>query len=162
MWMGMLTPNSGRYEMKNVTGGHLCEDTMYPRAYMKAYVTINGHDIAIYSVHLQPESVGGREYRDMFYAELLELVKQDEYVIVMGDMNAEHGLEEYKPMLDAGFTMANGGKFGTFDTYEYENVEPIDNIFVTPNIEIVYAECESDKVGGSDHFPMSAYLMIKD
>ena len=162
MWMGMATPIGGRYQMKNITTGELCADTAYPRAYMKAYVTVNGHDIAIYSVHLQPSSVGGWEYRQLAYAELIELTKQDAYVIVMGDMNAETGAEEYKAMVEAGFTMANCGKFGDIDTYEYGEVDPIDNIFVTSNIEIVYAEAEPEKVGGSDHFPMSAYLVIKD
>ncbi len=162
MWMGMATPIGGRYQMKNITTGELCADTAYPRAYMKAYVTVNGHDIAIYSVHLQPSSVGGWEYRQLAYAELIELTKQDEYVIVMGDMNAETGAEEYKAMVEAGFTMANCGKFGDIDTYEYREVDPIDNIFVTSNIEIVYAEAEPEKVGGSDHFPLSAYLVIKD
>ena len=165
MWMGMLTPNSGRYQLKNITNGHLCADTpQYARAYMKGYVTVNGHDIAIYNVHLQPESsgLGNAETRRKAYLELIELAKQDEYVIIMGDMNAEYGAEEYEVMTEAGFSMANCGRFGAFDTYEYEDVEPIDNIFVTSNIEIAYAECEQDKVGGSDHFPMSAYLMIKD
>lgn len=83
----------------------------------------------------------------------------------MGDMNC-NSADEFQIMTDAGFNMANCGRFGAFNTYEYgnstDNIHPIDNIFTTSNIEIAYAECEYDMVGGSDHYPLSAYLMIKD
>ena len=38
----------------------------------------------------------------------------------------------------------------------------MDNIFTTNNLEIVYAESEPGLVGASDHYPMSAYLFVKD
>lgn len=65
MWMGMLTPTSGRYTLHDITTGHLCADTpAYARAYMKGYVTVNGHEIAIYCVHLQPSSRRPWQSRD--------------------------------------------------------------------------------------------------
>ena len=168
MWMGMLTPNSGRYNLHDISTGHLCEDTpAYARAYMKGYVTVNGHEIAIYCVHLQPSSsgLGSPEIRQQAYAELIEMAGKDEYAIIMGDMNCI-SVDEFQIMTDAGFNMANCGRFGAFNTYEYgnatDNICAIDNIFTTSNIEIAYAECEYDMVGGSDHYPLSAYLMIKD
>ena len=168
MWMGMLSPNSGRYTLHDISTGHLCEDTpAYARAYMKGYVTVNGHEIAIYCVHLQPSSsgLGTPEIRQQAYAELIEMAGKDEYAIIMGDMNCI-SVDEFQIMTDAGFNMANCGRFGAFNTYEYgnatDNICAIDNIFTTSNIEIAYAECEYDMVGGSDHYPLSAYLMIKD
>lgn len=165
MWMGMFIPNESQYAIKNITTGHLCEGLSgLPRAYMKGYITVDGRDIAIYCVHLHPSSsdLGTAEIRRQAYLELIEMASKDEYAIIMGDMNAEEGVGEYQVMLDAGFNMANGGEFGEFDTYEYGDVEPIDNIFTTNNIEIAYAECEKRMVAGSDHYPVSAYLVIKD
>lgn len=165
MWMGMFIPNESNYTMKNITTGHLCEDLpAYSRAYMKGYITVDGHDIAVYCVHLHPNSsgLGNAEIRRQAYLEIIEMASKDEYAIIMGDMNADTGVKEYQVMLDAGFNMANGGEFGEFDTYEYGEVEPIDNVFTTNNIEIAYVECEKRMVAGSDHYPLSAYLVIKD
>ena len=165
MWNGIFTTKDSPYTLKNITTGHVCEGLSgLPRAYMKGYVTVNGHDIAIYCVHLHPNSsgLGNAEIRRQAYLELIEMASKDEYAIIMGDMNADTGPSEYQVMLDAGFNMANCAEFGTFDTYEYGGVEPIDNIFTTNNIEIAYAECEKSMVSGSDHYPVSAYLVIKD
>lgn len=163
MWMGMLTPNESSYKLKNITTGHLTAgNPEVQRAYMKGYVTVNGHDIAVFCVHLQPQSFGGAEARAQSFAELAELMSKEEYAIAMGDMNAELGAEEYEIMKEYGFNMANCGAFGEFDTYEYGDVDPIDNIFTTNNIDIAYVECEKGLVGGSDHYPLSAYLVVKD
>lgn len=167
MYMGMLVPNASNYGLKNITTGHLCEDQpMYKRAYMKGYVTVNGHDIAVYCVHLQPSSsgLGDATIRRQAYLELIELAKADEYAIILGDMNAEGTKEEpeFQIMLDAGYSMANAGEFGRFNTYEYGTDYACDNIFVTSNIEIAQVEVEKSMVGGSDHYPISAYLVIKD
>lgn len=164
MWNGMFVTNESDYTLKNITTGHLCEGMpAYSRAYMKGYITVNGHDIAIYCVHLQPGSsdLGNPEIRRQAYAELIEMASKDEYAIIMGDMNCESA-DEFQIMKDAGFNMANCGEFGAFDTYEYGAVEPIDNIFTTNNIDIAYVECEQILVGGSDHYPLSAYLVIQD
>ena len=89
-------------------------------------------------------------------------MSQEEYAVAMGDMNVEQGLYEYGLMLSYGYNMANGGAFGPFNTYEYGTTDYIDNVFTTNNIEIVYAESEPGMVGASDHYPMSAWLVIKD
>lgn len=164
MWMGLFRPQSSGYALKNITTGHLCEGTpAYARAYMKGYITVNGHDIAVYCVHLQPSSsgLGNPEIRRQAYLELIEMASKDEYAIIMGDMNPDDP-KEFEVMREAGFNMANCGDFGAFDTYEYGDVDPIDNIFTTNNIEIAYAEVETTMVGGSDHYPLSAYLVIQD
>ena len=89
------------------------------------------------------------------------MASKEEYAVIMGDMNCESA-DEFQIMKDAGFNMANCGEFGAFDTYEYGAVDPIDNIFTTNNIDIAYVECEQILVGGSDHYPLSAYLVIQD
>ena len=60
----------------------------------------------------------------------------------------------------AGMNVANMDAFGNFQTYEYDTESYIDNIFTTPNIDINYVEAEVSKAGGSDHYPLSAYLKI--
>lgn len=166
MYMGMLVPNASNYGLKNITTGHLCEDQpMYKRAYMKGYVTVNGHDIAVYCTHLQPNSsgLGDATIRRQAYLELIELARNDEYAIIMGDMNPDTDMElEFEIMKEAGFNMANCGDFGAMNTYEYRNDWAGDNIFTTSNIEIAYAEVEKSMAGGSDHYPISAYLVVKD
>ncbi len=162
MWMGMLVPNSSEIQLKNVTGGQIMvELPMYTRAYMKGYITVNGHDIAVYNIHTTNNSAEG-DYLTQAFHELIEMASKEEYAIIMGDTNAVNGPHEFDVMKAAGFSMANCGEFGIFDTYEYREVDAIDNIFVTSNIEIVYAECEKSMVSGSDHYPVSAYLVIKD
>lgn len=164
MYMGMLVPNASNYGLKNITTGHLCEDQpMYKRAYMKGYVTVNGHDIAVYCVHLQPSSsgLGDATIRRQAYLELIEMASREEYAIIMGDMNCESA-DEFDIMVQAGFNKANTGEFGSFNTYEYSTTAYIDNIFTTDNIDIAFVECEKSMVGGSDHYPLSAYLVVKD
>lgn len=166
MYMGMLVPNASEYSLKNITTGHLCEgDPRYQRAYMKGYITVNGHDIAVYCVHLQPNSsgLGDATIRRQAYLEIIEMASKEEYAIVMGDMNPDTDAEkEFEIMRSAGFNMANAGEFGCFNTYEYSDSAYLDNIFTTNNIEIAYAEVEKAMVGGSDHYPISAYLVVKD
>lgn len=163
MWNAILIPNASGLTLKNVTSGYLCGgDPEIQRLYVKGYVTVKGHDIAIFDVHLQPRNFGGEEGRKQAFAELAELMSKEEYAVAMGDMNVEEGLHEYDLMLSYGYNMANGGVFGSFNTYEYGTTDYIDNIFTTNNIEIVYAESEPGMVGASDHYPMSAYLFVKD
>ena len=163
MWNAILVPNASEFTLKNVTSGYLTGgDPEIQRLYVKGYVTINGHDVAIFCVHLQPRNFGGEEARKQSFAELAELMSQEEYAVAMGDMNAEEGTKEYALMSSYGYNMANCGEFGEFDTYEYGGVDPIDNIFTTNNIDIVYAECEKGMVAASDHYPLSAYLAVRD
>lgn len=155
MYMGLASNKSSQYALTDITYGHLgAKNPATQRAYMKGYVTVNGVRIAVYSVHLGFNDPAAAEDS---INELINLMNNEDYCIVMGDMNTN---EIGKKMKKAGFNVANTDKFGNFQTYEYKETSYIDNIFTTANIDIQYVECEKDKAGGSDHYPLSAYLRI--
>lgn len=155
MYMGMASDKSSEYTLTDITYGHLgAKNTATQRAYMKGYVTVNGVRIAVYSVHLGFNDPAAAEDS---INELVNLMNNEDYCIVMGDMNTN---DIGKRMKKAGFNVANTDKFGNFQTYEYKETSYIDNIFTTANIDIQFVECEKDKAGGSDHYPLSAYLKI--
>lgn len=156
-----LVMASNTFEVRDITYGTLSgkyEENR--RGYMKGYIDVNGVEIAVYNMHLGWNDNHGDVVVDSYY-ELIDLMNEDEYVIVAGDMNGS-SLAEY--MIAAGYKAANRGDFGSFNTtvngagYSY-----IDNIFVSPNIEI-----KNVSVGGhtaiergySDHYPLTVYLKI--
>ena len=155
MYMGLAVNNSSEYSLSDIEQGHLgSKRPASQRAYIKGYVNVKGVDIAVYSVHLgfsDPVAVQDS------VNELIALMNRDEYCIVMGDMNSS---TIGRTMKNAGMNVANTEEFGNFNTYEYDENSFIDNIFTTPNIKIQYVECEKALAGGSDHYPLSAYLKI--
>lgn len=122
---------------------------------MKGYVNIKGAKVAVYSVHL---GFNDKTVVKDSWNEIINLMKQEDYCIVMGDMNSSAEISDF--MLNAGMNVANNAEFGSFNTYEYNETQYIDNIFTTPNIELVKVECEKNKAGGSDHYPLSAWIKI--
>ncbi len=155
MYMALAAHSASEYGLTDITTGHLGgKAPATQRAYIKGYTTVNGVKIAVYSVHLgfsDPAATADS------ISELITLMNKEDYCIVMGDMNTDTIIDRMKK---AGFNVANGGDFGLFNTYEYSDSSYIDNIFTTKNIDIKYVECEKDKAGGSDHYPLSAYLKI--
>ena len=155
MYMGLAVNNNSEYALSDIEQGHLgAKKPASQRAYIKGYVNVKGVDIAVYSVHLgfsDPVAVQDS------VNELIALMNRDEYCIVMGDMNSS---TIGRTMKNAGMNVANTEEFGNFNTYEYDENSFIDNIFTTPNIKIQYVECEKALAGGSDHYPLSAYLKI--
>ena len=174
--VGKWTTNDGRlsissalavgagsdYALTDISFGYLgAKNSDFRRGYVKGYVTVNGIKVAVYSCHLVPgtEEETQAIRRDQC-RELAELMRQDGYAVAMGDMNCNDIAEI---MLEQGFHVANMGEFGAFNTYFYsEEGSNIDNIITTPNIDILYAECTPGIKGGSDHYPVTAYLNVTD
>ena len=155
MHMGLAAHKNSAYGLSNINSGYLSASSKEERrAYIKGYVTVKGVKIAVYSVHL---SFSNTDIASDSYNELVRMMQKEDYCIVMGDMNS---FDIAALMQKAGMNVVNGGKFGKFSTYEYDSSKYIDNIFTTPNIDIVFAECEQNKCGASDHYPLSAYLMV--
>lgn len=114
---------------------------------------------------------------------LAERYKYVDRVILMGDFNflREREEESLKLFSDVGFTPANIGPFGTFTTAYNSSLSSraIDNIFVKgaeiisvsvkqitpegldPHNPRIEDEALWDEVNPSDHFPLSAELLIK-
>lgn len=161
VYMGLAAQSESKFTLTDITSGYLSgKDEAIQRPYLKGYTTVKGKKIAVFSVHLQPMNFGGPEARRDAIYELIRLMNKEEYAIAMGDFN---GMTEIvTPMKEAGFHMANMGDFGNFNTYEYSTTSYIDNIFTTSNIDIEFVECETKFQAASDHYPLSAYLTIKD
>lgn len=156
------TTKKGGFHLYDVSYGYLSgKSPRDQRMYIKGYIDVNGKKVAIYSVHLGFED---RLTNFDSYNELIELMRKEEYCIVMGDMNSSALTELFEK---AGANVANCGKFGEFQTYMYRNNAYLDNIFTTPNIDIKYVEClssdnnpDNDNHGFSDHYPITAYLTV--
>ena len=153
-WSNMAM-GSKTFPIRDITYGTLSgKNKENRRGYMKGYIDVDGIEIAVYNVHLGWDKDNGDVIADSYY-ELIELMNEDEYVIVAGDMNGS-SIAEY--MTAAGYKAANRGDFGDFHTYLYDANHYIDNIFVSPNIDIKSVKVESDKRAYSDHYPLTVEI----
>ncbi|MBE6727038.1 MAG: hypothetical protein E7562_00140 [Ruminococcaceae bacterium] len=160
---GLATGSHTDLTIKNVTGGQLSgKYTANSRAYIKGYVTVKGVDIAVYSVHMGWNNDDYDITTDS-YMELIKLMNEDEYCIVFGDMNSST-IQEY--MIAAGYKAANMTEWGNINTYinATNRNAYIDNIFVSPNIDMEFVECKATTNdfyrAYSDHLPLTAYLTV--
>lgn len=131
------------------------------RKYKYAYIKAGTRTIFVMVLHFY-KNMSGREDE---YQELLDMLEQHEYFIVMGDFNAgtgdQGGPEEYESLTDEGYQIANGGYLGWFNTYINTNDRYLDNIVTSPNI--VIANCYVADDGShltSDHLPFVADLVV--
>lgn len=134
-----------------------------PRSsYTKAYATINGTKVCLINAHcaIEPDFEITRKKQ---FLELIDVMKKEEYVILFGDFNA-YTVSEFDFFTEAGYTLANGGEFGEFDTWPHFDLEhswkneAIDNIIVSPNIKILNVEV--DRRDLSDHSMLYADIQI--
>lgn len=149
---------SNRYAIRDVKQGALSgRGDGVKRGYIKGYIDVNGVEIALYSFHLGYDA-GGDVVADSYY-EIIELMNEDEFVIAGGDMNATT-IHEF--VEKAGYKAANRTQWGDLNTYVNASNAYIDNIFVSPNIDIKYVHTSSDSSvrAYSDHTPLTAYLTI--
>ncbi len=151
---------NSQFALTDITGGFLgAKDKETQRLYVKGYTTVAGKRVAVFCIHLIPYGTQGDAARQDSMRELAYLMSQEEYAIAMGDTNS-NDIAAF--MRAAGFHVANRDKFGDINTYYYSDEEYVDNIFTTTNIDIQYVECDKNRKGGSDHYPLTAYLKIKD
>ena len=151
---------NSQFALTDISSGFLgAKDKETQRLYVKGYTTVAGKLVAVFCIHLIPYGTSGDVARQDSMRELAYLMSQEEYAIAMGDTNS-NDIAAF--MRKAGFHVANRDKFGDINTYCYSEGEYIDNIFTTSNIDIQYVECDKNRKGGSDHYPLTAYLKIKD
>lgn len=169
MSSAIASTKSSPYELKDITSGILSGKTSDPRVFVKGYVNIKGVDVAIFVVHpvsiYKDENNTQRQLNQII--ELLDMMKKEDYAIALGDFNTS---TVAKIAQSNGFATANMSSFGNFKTFINTSEDIfIDNIVVSPNIDIKYAEClctddnpDNDNRGYSDHFPLTAYLTIDE
>lgn len=134
------------------------------RPYVYGKANIGGKEVYIMSVHLGLTA----SVRDSNYTELLAILAQHERFIVFGDFNAanefstgkaEQAQAEYNKLINAGYTVANGGRWGLMSTFHTTNY--LDNICVSSNIKMISASVLDvyDEMN-SDHLPLVAELVV--
>ena len=134
------------------------------RQYVKGYTTINDKKVCIINAHLSFDNPGVNRTAEI--QELISVMNNEDYVILAGDFNV-YEVTEFQLFTDAGYTVANGGEFGEFETWPnfgntssaYPN-KCIDNIIVSPNIAMLNVEC--DRRDLSDHAMLVAELQLLD
>ena len=142
-----------RFELSDVQPIKYTGDLKYRHPwFLTGKITVEDKEITLICLHFDWSD---KAVRAEEITQLLEFAKQQEYCIIMGDFNPEDYAddgkklsnqlfykEEFGRFLDAGFSIANGGEFGYFDTIIdfHSSPCPFDNIMVTPNMKIVAAD----------------------
>lgn len=133
------------------------------RRYAKAYTWIDGKKVCIIDAHLSfEEDINVNRKEEM--VELLNLAQGETYAIIAGDFNV-FTADEFKIFEEAGYSLANAGAFGQFNTWPNLGRNPtaevnrvIDNIIVSPGIRIKNAWAEDHQL--SDHALLAAELEL--
>lgn len=103
---------------------------------------LNDKKLVVYTVHVSWITKGNKYYcRPEQFKFILDTIAKDkaDYKVILGDFNIE-SYDDYQPFIDAGFKLANSPAtpFETFRWNMYDHgYKNIDNIMVTPNIDIV-------------------------
>lgn len=128
-------------------------------------LVIGGKKITIISTHIPWQ----KEHHLPALDSLINDLKQFEYFICFGDMNAKDN--EQVRFLEAGFNMANGGAQGWFSTTAGNNTLAgrkggpdmnIDNIITSSNIKIFNVSAPYTGLNDADHLPIIADVVITD
>ena len=141
------------------------------RAYMLADLTKNGKTIKWLNTHL---CVHNLEYKSAQFAEIFNLIKDMEHVIITGDFNLitwDEYDDTFKMFADAGFKLANTTGVKTYTdltsaTSLADFKQPTDNIIVSSDIDIdsvVFDTTKLSNLNGNaiDHVPVIVTLTIK-
>ena len=141
------------------------------RYYQHGVIYIGNKEVHIMNIHLEWADKNARASQ---IAEILDFASQFEYCIIIGDFNPMDYIDNvkqsdnmtYKEELavfeSVGFTPANAGYFGVYNTFLrtfYEPLAPFDNILVTNNMMITNVEVFADD-WMNDHAYIAADIVI--
>jgi endonuclease/exonuclease/phosphatase family metal-dependent hydrolase len=132
------------------------------RQYTCAYTVMDGKRVCLLNAHCSLEK-NFQIHRKTEFEELVRVMNGEECAILFGDFNA-YSVEEFELFTKAGYTIANGGVFGAFDTWtnfdkpsSWTN-RAIDNIIVSAGIQI--QSVTVDRRDLSDHSMLIAQLIL--
>ena len=130
------------------------------RPQLRSYIKIGDKKVCILCCHLTSGVDAYADIRAAQIVEVLDLVKDEEYVIMAGDFNVQH-LSEYDSFINAGYKIVNGGYFPEQAT-AYGGIKPHDNIIVSSNINIRNFHLDADQYDklASDHLPIWSDLVL--
>ena len=142
-----LTKQSVKYNM-------LEPEEYEQRGFQKIEITLNGQRVSIYNTHLTHNSMPELSNQvDQLYDRVLS--DSNMYKIIVGDFNTTH-YEYFSEFENNGYTLANRDQFPTLKS----NGKGIDEIMVSPNIDILNAEMMDTK-HLSDHNLFFADVELK-
>ena len=128
--------------------------------YVGALMNINGIDVFVVSVHFIHGGEPNYSVRALQMAELVNDISQYENVIIGGDLNTHDLSYELDTLINAGFTFANGGVWGTHSTYLTDPNAPLDNVGVKGDkLKLVGFNVLTD-VSLSDHYPTITEILV--
>lgn len=148
----------------NIQSGLFATRVSSESKYICTTININGIDIFVAVAHLNHTVVGSEEAsinaRAAQMAELIAKANGHDNVIIGGDFNIRT-ISEITPFVTAGYTLANGGIFGTFNTWpENEPIYPCDSIvFKGDNLTLKDFEIFSG-VTEDDHLATMTKILI--
>ena len=166
----MFGQNTTTYDGKSIISRTPLTDITYTaqvsnvgRRYAKAYTFLGGKKVCIINAHLSfEEDINTNRKEEM--VELLNLAQSERYAIIAGDFNV-FTADEFKLFEEAGYSLANAGAFGQFNTWPNLGRNPtadvnrvIDNIIVSPGIRINSVQVDDHQL--SDHALLVANLTL--
>ena len=149
---------ASKSRMADIVEGIFTNNDGLNRNYLKGYIYCNGKKVAVISTHLSTSI----DIASLQVDEVIELIKNEEYVVLGMDSNvdvlSENGKSIMKKITDSGFHYINKDII----TYPRTGLA-IDNIIISNNITVksVYADTQKEGLGDdADHFPLLAYIEI--
>lgn len=151
---------TGKYKLNNVTYHDYVNAST--RGYVTFTSTIMGREITFINCHLSSGYSADDEMRSKERAELIQVLKNCEYGVLMGDFNAR-SIDDFNDFSE--FNVANHGYYGDFKTWPAANEIDlgwpngcIDNIITTKSIKIT--NVLMGEIAMSDHKPLIAELEV--
>ena len=143
--------------LKNITS-HAFTSVEGSYYYVTADLPMNGETVKIVSTHLTPDSTDESQLAEI--NELITLFASEQYVIMLADWNVKY-TTDYSLFTTAGYTLANCGNFGTFETFTQNktaNNHALDNI-ITKGFKMYDVRVIAEEL--SDHYPIICGLMMQ-
>lgn len=128
------------------------------RSYMRLELEAEGKTVYFYNTHLTLQKNGEAEEE---VKELCARMREDEYAVAVGDFNL--CADKVAAIAEPEIVALNGGAGrATLCTFSTKDpIRPIDNILITPNLEVV-KEAETHRGVLSDHNPIWATVSFPE
>lgn len=135
------------------------EHCVQHRYYLESKLLINDKEVFFVETHLDfNQGESGRDYRAEQIQTLVKGFSKLPYVIICADYNISY-IDELHPFVDAGFSLANGGKFGLINTYTASNPSKFFDNIVVKGFDIISTDIISDNML-SDHCIIKSRLLF--
>ena len=139
---------------------HSFENLKTKYYYISADFPYGGITIKVISTHLAFNDVND-DYALSQIKELIEIAKDYKYVVMMGDWNIKD-VNNYSLFVDAGYALANHGRFGDFETFSRKKAANARN-YILDNIMVkglTISDVRVIKQDLSDHYPLIASVAL--